>query len=45
MLNAIKDDNTHEEYYDPLYFTVMKDPVVISTGFVMDKSSIVDDNG
>jgi hypothetical protein len=45
MLNAVKNDETHEEYYDPIYFTVMKDPVVISTGFVMDRSSIIDDSG
>jgi hypothetical protein len=44
VMNALKDCDYHQEYFDPIYFTVMKEPVVISSGHVMDKSSILDDN-
>eukprot|EP00931_Biecheleriopsis_adriatica_P123141 TRINITY_DN9819_c0_g1_i1.p1 TRINITY_DN9819_c0_g1~~TRINITY_DN9819_c0_g1_i1.p1 ORF type:complete len:591 (-),score=98.70 TRINITY_DN9819_c0_g1_i1:195-1916(-) len=34
-----------DELIDPLFFTLMTDPVVISTGYVLDRSSVLDDNG
>ena len=45
ILNAIKNDEVHNEYLDPIYLTVMKDPVVLSTGVVMDRSTVFADNG
>ena len=45
VLNAIKNDEVHNEYLDPIYLTVMKDPVVLSTGVVMDKSTFFAENG
>jgi hypothetical protein len=44
VFNALKNDDSHEEYLDPIFFTVMKDPVVISSGYVMDRSTILDDD-
>ena len=43
-MNAVKNDS-NEEYNDPIYLTVMKDPVVISTGVIMDRSSALDETG
>lgn len=42
IYNAIKNDDSHQEYLDPIYFTVMKDPVVISSGCVLDRASVID---
>lgn len=39
-MNAIKNDEAHNEYLDPIYLTVMKDPVVLSSGVVMDRSTV-----
>ena len=43
VYNALKNDDSHDEYLDPIHFTVMKDPVVVSSGVVMDRSTILDD--
>lgn len=45
ILNAIKNDETNPEFVDPIFMTVMKDPVVLSSGVVMDKSTVLDDSG
>lgn len=44
LINAIRNDS-NEEFNDPIYLTVMKDPVVISTGVIMDRSSALDESG
>jgi hypothetical protein len=44
IMNAIKNDEVNE-YIDPIYLTVMKDPVVLSSGIVMDRSTVIDQNG
>ena len=36
-------DDSHEEYLDPIHMTMMKDPVVVSSGVVMDRSTVIDD--
>ena len=44
LINAIKNDS-NEEFNDPIYLSVMKDPVVLSSGIIMDKSSAIDEQG
>eukprot|EP00588_Corethron_pennatum_P016739 CAMPEP_0194303360 /NCGR_PEP_ID=MMETSP0171-20130528/1231_1 /TAXON_ID=218684 /ORGANISM="Corethron pennatum, Strain L29A3" /LENGTH=746 /DNA_ID=CAMNT_0039054221 /DNA_START=71 /DNA_END=2312 /DNA_ORIENTATION=- len=34
-----------EELLDPLFFTIMNDPVVLSSGYVVDRGTILDVNG
>lgn len=43
IANLTKD--APEELLDPLFFTLMRDPVVISTGYVMDRSHVLDEQG
>lgn len=44
VLNAIKNDSC-EKFNDPIYLSVMRDPVVLSTGVIMDRDSILDEQG
>ena len=39
------DEEPDDEFLDPIYFNIMKDPVVISSGQVLDRSTILDKNG
>lgn len=32
-----------EEFIDPIFFTMMNDPVVLSSGFVCDRKTIIDE--
>lgn len=34
-----------DELLDPLFHTLMRDPVVLSSGYVVDKSTVIDENG
>jgi len=34
-----------EELLDPLFFTLMNDPVVVSSGYVFDRDTVLDSNG
>lgn len=43
MEQAVSDPN--KNYIDPIFYNVMIDPVVTSTGIVMDRKTIVDQNG
>jgi hypothetical protein len=46
MINSLANDSfANPKFIDPLYFTVMTDPVVISTGIVMDRKTVLDENG
>ena len=46
MLNALANDGQADpNLIDPIYFTIMKDPVVVSSGAVMDRSTILTDDG
>ena len=44
LINAIKNDSC-EKFNDPIYLSVMKDPVVLSSGVIMDRSSILNEAG
>ena len=45
-MNALTNDTfANPQLIDPIYFTIMKDPVVTSSGIVMDKSTVLDPNG
>lgn len=46
MMNALTNEGQADpNLIDPIYFTIMKDPVVVSSGAVMDRSTILTDNG
>jgi hypothetical protein len=46
MISSLANDTfANPKFMDPLYFTVMTDPVVISTGVVMDRSTVLDETG
>eukprot|EP00980_Cylindrotheca_fusiformis_P026577 scaffold16490_cov113-Cylindrotheca_fusiformis.AAC.5 len=34
-----------EEFMDPIFSTLMKDPVVLSSGFILDRSTVLEDDG
>ena len=42
VFNAIQNDSC-ERYNDPIYLSIMRDPVVLSSGVIMDRSSIHDE--
>eukprot|EP00928_Gymnodinium_smaydae_P043318 TRINITY_DN2904_c0_g1_i1.p1 TRINITY_DN2904_c0_g1~~TRINITY_DN2904_c0_g1_i1.p1 ORF type:complete len:662 (+),score=83.96 TRINITY_DN2904_c0_g1_i1:32-1987(+) len=44
MLEGFESD-APEELKDPLFFTLMKDPVVLSSGIVVDRSTALNENG
>lgn len=46
MMNALTNDGQAKpNLLDPIYFTIMKDPVVVSSGVVMDRSTVLTPNG
>lgn len=45
-MNALTNDSfANPKLIDPLYFTIMKDPVVLSSGIIMDKSTVLTPEG
>ena len=46
IMSAITNDSfANPKLIDPLYFTIMKDPVVLSSGVVMDKTTVLTPQG
>lgn len=39
------EDDPDQEFVDPIMYTVMKDPVVISTGQILDRTTVLDAQG
>ena len=39
------EDDPEQEFVDPIMYTVMKDPVVISTGQILDRTTVLDAQG
>ena len=40
MFSLTNEDSINEDFIDPIYMTVMKNPVVLSSGVVLDLSTV-----